>query len=127
MRIARESLSGSSSYEATLRPDGILEILIRGTWTVAEVDAFFVALGPLHDAGRRQFGAVRMLTIVEAVQPPLVALRVRHHSVTIKQARDRRAFVLFTALAKLQIKRLRTSEVLGLFTDRAAAEAWLLA
>lgn len=126
MHIERAVTAGGSGYLARLRPDGILDLAICGVWTVDDVDAFFAALVPVHDAARRRHGSVRMLIVVQAVQPLAVAMRVRHHAIAIKQAGDRRAFIWLTALAKLQIKRLRTSETIGVFTDRGAAEAWLL-
>ncbi len=126
MNIERAVTAGGSGYTARLRPDGILDLTIRGVWTVSDVDAFFAELAPLHDAARRRHGSVRMLIVVEAVQPLAVAMRVRHHAIVIKQVGDRRAFIWLTALAKLQINRLRTSETIGVFTDRGAAEGWLL-
>ncbi len=123
MRIERDG--SSEGYSATLRSDGVLAVTIRGVWAADAVDMFFDAFAPLYAEARRRHGAVHTLTIVERVQSPAVALRVRDRSLLLKQPGDRRAFVVATFLSKLQIKRLGTNDAFGLFTDQASAEAWL--
>jgi len=123
MRI--ENSAGTGRYEADLRPDGLLAIIIRGVWSGEDVDDFFAALAPLYAEARRRHGRTLTLIVVEAVQSPAIAMRVRDHALALRRDGDRRAFVVATFLSKLQVKRLRTSEAFGLFTDRAAAEAWL--
>ena len=114
-------------YTATLRPDGVLDVTIRTLWTVAQVDAFFVALSPVHAAARRRHGIVRVLVNVVTLQSPMVAMRVREHTLAIKAPSDRNAFVVATMLSKLQIRRLASISGFGVFTDRDAAECWLIA
>ncbi len=113
-------------HTTVLHPDGIIAISIRKVWTLADVDAFFPVLEPIHQTARRRYGRVRILVHVEEVQSPLVALHVRKHAVAIRQPGDRRAFVVATFLSKLQIRRLGNSESVGIFTDEAAARQWLL-
>lgn len=125
MRIT-SAAGATAGYDADLSPPGILRMTIRGVWSTAEVDLFFAALRPLYAEARRRNGKVLSLTIVEAVQSPAIALHVRMHALALKRPGDRRAFVVGTFLSRLQIKRLATTEQFGLFTDRAAAESWLL-
>lgn len=118
---------GDGRYALALDPDGILRIGIAGVWDKAQVDAFFVALAPLHGRARVLRGRACALVEVGAVQSPLVALHVRAKALAIKRPGDRTAMVIATVLSKLQITRLATSEGFGLFTDPAAALAWLRA
>lgn len=115
-----------AGYDAELTPRDILDLTIRGVWTKDEVDRFFAALTPLYREARRRSGTTRTLVIVETVQSPAIALHVSSHALALKQPGDRRAFVVASFLSKLQIRRLATTDAFGLFTDRSAAERWLL-
>ncbi|HET9509840.1 MAG TPA: hypothetical protein VFO80_01710 [Sphingomonas sp.] len=119
--------AGDGNFTAAVADDGIFEIVIRGFWTEAQVDRFFVAILPLHHDCRLRFQRVRSLIRVEAVQSPAVALHVRDRAMALKQPGDRNAFVIASFLSKLQITRLASRDDFGLFTDAAVARDWLLA
>ncbi len=119
-------LESTTRYDCDLRASGVVEIVIRHVWTAAEVQAFFALLAPLYDEARRLHGSARILTIVEAVQSPGVAMHVRSQALALSRPGDKRAFVVATFLSKLQIRRLSVTDAFGLFTDRTTAERWLL-
>ncbi|MES2339033.1 MAG: hypothetical protein V4537_13130 [Pseudomonadota bacterium] len=119
--------AGDGDFTAALTTDGVLDIAIRGVWTVQQVDRFFSAIMPLYHQSRAQFGTVRALILVQTVQSPTVALHVRDRTLALKMVGDRNAVVVASFLSKLQITRLATTENFGVFTDAGIAREWLLA
>lgn len=123
--IRGDPAEADGDFDAALADDGVLDIVIRGFWTLPQVDRFFARLMPLYHAARARRGRVLALIRVETVQSPAVAMHVRDCAVALKLEGDRNAVVVASFLSKLQITRLATTENFGLFTDPATARAWL--
>ncbi|MHA6723126.1 hypothetical protein [Sphingomonas sp. RS2018] len=126
LHVAGDRAQGDGNFDATLGSDGIMEIVIRGVWSTAQADRFFIALMPLYLTCRTHHGTVRALIRVESVQIPTVAMHVRERILAMKMAGDRNAIVVASFLSRLQINRLASNDNFGLFTDAATARAWLL-
>lgn len=106
---------------------GIIDIVVWGFWSRAEVDTFFVPLTAIHATSRRLHGTVRQMIALKAVQSPAVALDYRAAAIAMKQPGDRTAVVVATMLSKLQIARLGQGRAgFRVFTSTDAARNWLL-
>ncbi|KQN26295.1 hypothetical protein ASE86_09185 [Sphingomonas sp. Leaf33] len=123
--IHGDRAAGDGDFTAAIADDGVFEIVIRGFWTIDQVDRFYVAILPLHHICRARFSRVRALIRVEMVQSPSVALHVRDRAMALKRPGDRNAFVIASFLSKLQITRLASRDDFGLFTDAVVARDWL--
>jgi len=124
--IAGDAARGDGDFDASLARDGVIDIAIRGVWTSRQVDGFFSAIEPLWELVRFSRGRVLALIVVETVQSPPIALQVRARTLAVKVPGDRNAFVVRSALSRLQINRLGGSSGFALFTNSPAARKWLL-
>jgi hypothetical protein len=111
-----------------LADDGVIDIHVRGFWSVAERDNFFGPLAVIHAAARSRFPHVLQLVRLESLQSPSVGIQFRAAALDMKRPGDRTAVVVATILSKLQIKRLGSdNKGFAVFTSADAARAWLLA
>lgn len=106
-----------------------LRVIGVGLWTVAMVDAHFVAVSATLRAIRAVRGHAAVLVDLRraAVQPGPVANALSAWTSKLFVARDRVAIVVASSLVKAQSRRVEVAATRELFMSMNAAELWLCA
>lgn len=113
----------------TLDEGRFLRVTGVGLWTVAMIDAHFVAVAATLRAMRSVRGHAAVLVDLRraAVQPGPVADALSAWTSKLYIARDRVAIVVASSLVKSQSRRVEIAATRELFVSMNAAELWLCA
>lgn len=117
-------------FKLEVQPPGLLYVETSGFWTDEDADDYVAQLDAQVRALRRTQGYALVLVDgrESAVQSASVMARVANiESILVATERDRAAYVVASSLAKVQAKRLATSQQLKVFVSPDAARTWILA
>jgi hypothetical protein len=108
---------------------GIIKAVGVGSWSLADIDAFFAKLETIVADFRAQGRRIRFLTDVTGadMQSPEIEARINAHSQRIHQPGDRSAVVVKNSFYKAHARDAAVSPKAALFCSYSAAQIWLLA
>lgn len=107
--------------------DSVIVITGRGLWTVEQMAEHLDAYRRLLARRRRRQQPVRVLVLLEhaGVQVAAVTQALTAGLKTCHQSGDRVAMVVPSALARVQMRRVLSTDVHGYFVSEASARVWL--
>lgn len=120
----------NSMFEFQWEAPGLLYVIARGHWSDADAEEYITALSSKVADIRRSRGNARVLVDgrESMVQPASVMAKLGGiQSILISTPGDRAAYVVRSALGKLQAQRLSTTEQLQVFLLPEEARQWLMA
>ncbi|QGP81108.1 hypothetical protein [Sphingobium sp. CAP-1] len=110
-------------------PAGFLRVVVTGLWSDADADAYVAALSARISEVRRLHGVARALVDGRdsLVQPASVMAKMEDiQNLLITTPGDRAAYVVRSALGRLQAQRLSSTDRLQVFLSIDEATEWLL-
>ncbi|WP_375194179.1 hypothetical protein [Sphingobium sp.] len=116
-------------FEFQWQAPGFLHVIVRGLWSDTDADDYVAGLSAKAAEIRRIYGSARVLVDgrESLVQPASVMAKMAGiQAILICVPNDRAAYVVRSALGKLQAQRLSTTDQLQVFLSAEEAQQWLL-